>query len=87
MSMSKSKSPLLIERAIQIEELPALVPRTMAARFGAMSTRTLKNHEAPRGPLNPVRRNSRSVSYLREELLAFLGIPEPVKLSKGRKAA
>jgi hypothetical protein len=81
------KNNLLVERALTVEELPPLVPRPLAAKFGFMSTRTLKNHEAPKGPLNPIKRNARSVSYLKEELLAFLGISEPAKLPKGRRAA
>jgi len=74
--MKKSKS-VLIERAIQAEELGPLVPRSLAARFGFVSPRTLKNHEFPKGPLNPVKRNARSVSYLKTELLAFFGLTEP----------
>ena len=69
----------MIERAIQLEELPVVVPRRLAAKFAAMSTRTLQNYEAPKGPLNPIKRNSRSVSYHRSELLKFLGIDEPTK--------
>ena len=81
------KNNLLVERALTVEELPPVVPRTLAAKFGFMSTRTLKNQEAPKGPLNPIKRNARSVSYLKEELLAFLGISEPAKLPKGRRPA
>jgi hypothetical protein len=76
-----------LKELLTVEELPPLVPRPLAAKFGFMSTRTLKNHEAPKGPLNPIKRNARSVSYLKEELLAFLGISEPAKLPKGRRAA
>jgi hypothetical protein len=39
--MKKLKSAL-IERAIQVEELPVLVPRPLAAKFGCVSSRTLK---------------------------------------------
>jgi hypothetical protein len=81
-NMKKSKSALLIERAVQLEELGPIIPRRVAAKFGCMSPRTLKNHEYPRGPLNPIRRNSRSVSYLKTELLAFLGLTEPDAASK-----
>jgi hypothetical protein len=80
--MKKSRSALLIERAIQVEELSPLVPRPLAAKFGLLSTRTLKNHEG-RG-LTPIRRNARSVSYRREELLAFLGLTESQPQSKRR---
>ena len=87
------KKSTLIERAILVEELPAAVPRPLAAKFGLVSTRTLNNHEYPRSPLNPIRRNTRSVSYLKTELLAFFGITEPDAVSKpakrrpGRRAA
>jgi hypothetical protein len=74
--MKKSK-PALIERAVQLEELGPVVPRGLAARFGCVSPRTLKNHEYPKGPLNPIRRNARSVAYLRTEVLAFFGLTEP----------
>jgi hypothetical protein len=67
--MKKSRSALLIERAIQVEELPPLVPRPLAARFGFVSTRTLKNHEG-RG-LTPIKRNARSVSYRKKDCSRF----------------
>jgi hypothetical protein len=82
------KSSPLNEKAITIEELPVLVPRTLAARFSALTPKTLKNHEWPRGPLHAVRRNSRVVSYHKSELLSFLGLVEPApKRSPIRKKA
>jgi hypothetical protein len=88
--MPKFKSAL-IERAIQVDELGPLVPRPLAAKFGFVSTRTLKNNEWPKGPLNPIKRNARSVSYRKEELLEFFGLTEPTAkrrpARKGRMAA
>jgi hypothetical protein len=50
----------------------------LAAKFGFVTTRTLKNHEG-RG-LTPIKRNTRSVGYLKQELLQFFGIAdEPAK--------
>ena len=71
------QSAHLIERAIQVEELGPLVPRPLAAKFGFVSTRTLKNNEWPKGSLHPIKRNARSVSYRKEELLEFFGLTEP----------
>jgi len=84
----KKSKPALIERAIQVEELPPLVPRPLAAKFGFVSTRTLANYEG-RG-LTPIKRNARSVSYRREELLEFFGLKEstqPKRRPRGRTAA
>jgi hypothetical protein len=74
--MSQFK-PVLIKRAITVEDLPPMVPRKLAAQFGLVTPRTLKNHEFPKGPLHPIRRNSRSVAYRKEEILEFFGIIEP----------
>lgn len=82
--MSK-KSNAFVERAIQIEELGPLVRGPLAAKFAQMSRRTLKNYEHPNGPLHPVKRNSRSVSYRKEELLEFLGLTEQTTKRRPRR--
>jgi hypothetical protein len=83
--MPKSKSSLTFERAILPEELPPIIPRVLGAKFGFVSPRTLKNHEYPRGPLHPIRRNSRTVSYRREEILQFFGFTEPAQPAAVRR--
>lgn len=62
-----------------------MVPRPLAARFACLSTRTLKNHEGK--DLTPIRRNARSISYRREQLLEFLGLTEPQPKRRPRRRA
>ena len=69
------KTRLLLERPIQREELPVLIPRGVAADFAVCSKRTLIRAERD-GKLTPVRRGNQSVSYRRGEFLKFLGISE-----------
>ena len=60
------------EKAVTVDQLPASVPRPLAAEFALVSTRTLRRWE--RFGLKGFRRNSRCVSYRKEDLLAFLGL-------------
>ena len=62
----------VLERAIPVESLPALVPKPLACDFSLLTPRTLTRAEQ-KGLLRAVKRNSRTVSYHRDELLKFLG--------------
>jgi hypothetical protein len=77
MKKQKMDPGLLAQRALTVDELGPLVPRPVAAKFGYVTPMTLKNYEWPKGPLHPIRRSSRSVSYRKEEVLAFFGLTEP----------
>jgi len=70
------------ERAITVEQLPPLVPRWLAVAFSLMTVRTLQRAEEL-GLLVPIKRNSRSVSYRKENLLAYLGLP----VDSGKKSS
>jgi hypothetical protein len=78
------KCPSTLTYVTDPNELPPKVPRTMAARFARLHPRTLSRAEQ-RGELTPFRRNSKVVSYDREELLRWLGFTfEPAKSLKRR---
>ena len=66
------KTRRILERAIPVESLPPLVPKQLACDFSLLTTRTL-DRAVEKGLLHPVKRNSRAVSYHRDELLQFLG--------------
>jgi hypothetical protein len=53
--------------------LPQRIPRPMAAEFAHLDPKTLRRAEL-RGELTPFHRNSRVVSYDRDEFLRWLGI-------------
>jgi hypothetical protein len=53
--------------------LPQRVPRPMAAEFARLDPKTLRRAEI-RGELTPFHRNSRVVSYDRDQFLRWLGI-------------
>ena len=67
------KKPGLLDKAIEIWQLPPLVQRQLAVQFSNLSERTFQRAEE-RGLIHPIRRNSRTVSYDRRELLKFLGL-------------
>ena len=69
----KDRTRKLLKTAIEIQQLPALVPRQIACDFSLLHPRTFARAEE-RGELQAVKRNSRSVSYHKADLLAFLGI-------------
>ena len=69
-----------------MRSLGPLVPGPLAAKFGFVSRRRLKNNEWPKGSLHPIKRNARGLSYRKEELLEFFGLTEPTpKRSPARK--
>ena len=67
------KTRAALEQAISVEQLPPLVPRPLAADFSLLTIRTLARAEE-RGELRAIKRNKRSVSYRKEDLLAYLGL-------------
>ena len=75
------KTRKVLERAIPIESLPALVPKQLACDFSLLTARTL-DRAVEKGLLTPVKRNARSVSYRKEDLLAYLGLTASSKKSK-----
>lgn len=66
------RSSKLLDHPIDPRTLPIVVPRTLAAKFGCLSTKTLQRAERL-GRLTPIKRNTRTVAYQRDELLRFLG--------------
>ena len=66
------KTRKVLERAIPIESLPALVPKQLACDFSLLTARTL-DRAVEKGLLTPVERIARSVSYHKDEVLKFLG--------------
>jgi hypothetical protein len=73
MRKPNAKSLNLLNSAIRVEQLPAVVPRGVAVDFSQLSRRTLLRAEKL-GRLRPIRRNKTSVGYRRENLLEFLGL-------------
>ena len=72
-------SSKILERPLEPWMLPIVVERPLAAKFAGLSTRTLQRAES-KGQLTPIKRNSRTVSYLRSELLSFLGAPPEIQI-------
>jgi hypothetical protein len=68
----REKTRRVLERAIPVESLPPLVSKALACDFSLLTPRTF-DRAVEKGLLTPVKRNSRTVSYHRDELLAFLG--------------
>jgi hypothetical protein len=77
MRKARSKTSRVLKVGIKVEQLPALVPRSLAADFALLTERTLLRAER-KGLLSPIKRNLRTVSYRKEELLKFLGIEEEI---------
>ena len=65
-----------------MEQLPAFPSRSLASIFSNLNPRTLARAEGKY--LTPIRRNSRSVCYEKNELLRFLGIATEEGPSAGR---
>jgi hypothetical protein len=63
----------LLDRAIEISQLPPIVSRPLAVNFSGLSSRTFRRAEAA-GLLAPVKRNRSSTFYRRADLLRYLGI-------------
>lgn len=57
----------------EASSLPERISRPMAARFAQLDPKTLRRAEL-RGELTPFYRNSRVVSYDRDQFLKWLGI-------------
>jgi hypothetical protein len=57
----------------EASQLPQRIPRPMAAHFARLDPKTLRRAEL-RGELIPFYRNSRVVSYDRDQFLRWLGI-------------
>jgi hypothetical protein len=66
------KLRLLLDRPIEVSQLPPFVPRGIASAFSLLSTRTLLRYEGK--GLTPIRRGRQSVCYERGEFLRWLGI-------------
>ena len=75
--LRKPKSPTrkLLPVAVELRSLPFLVSRPLAMDFSLLTERTFIRAEEE-GRLTPIKRNRQSVSYLRSDLLAFLGLAE-----------
>ena len=67
------KSRFLLERPIEVSQLPPLIPRPTAADFALLSRKTLIRAEQ-KGQLTPIRRGDQNVSYERSQFLRFLGL-------------
>ena len=72
MRKPKLKTSKVLKVAISVEQLPPLVPRGLAADFALVNERTLIRAER-KGLLSPIKRNLRTVSYRKDELLKYLG--------------
>ena len=75
MKKANPKTRNLLEKAITIDQLPAVVPRPVAADFSVLSKRSSIRAEKE-GRLKPIRRGPQSVGYLKEDFLRFLGLSE-----------
>ena len=75
----------LLPRAVELWQLPHLVPRPLAMDFSLLDERTFVRAEE-RGALHPIKRNKQTVSYLRSELLAFLGLAEDGSIARSKPA-
>jgi hypothetical protein len=67
------KTRQLLDRAIEVHQLPPLVSRPLAVNFSGLSARTFRRAER-RGEIAAIKRNRSSTFYRRSDLLAFLGI-------------
>jgi hypothetical protein len=86
MRKPKISTTKVLERAIDISSLPYLVPRPLAVDFSLLDVRTFFRAERD-GKLHPIKRNRQTVSYLRSELLAFLGLTEDGSIASKRPGA
>src|SRR4030095_14902255 len=68
------KLRLLLDRPIEVSQLPPFVPRGIASAFSLLSTRTLMRYEGK--GLTPIRRGRQSVCYERGEFLKGLEIKD-----------
>ena len=65
------KARKLLDRAIEVTQLPPLVSRPLAVNFSGLSARTFRRAER-RGEIAPVKRNRSSTFYRRADLLRYL---------------
>ena len=75
MRTPKLVSRKVLQTAIGVGSLPHAVPRQLAMDFSLLDERTFVRAEKE-GRLRPIKRNKQTVSYLKSELLAFLGLAE-----------
>ncbi len=75
----------VLPKAIGIESLPHLVSRPLSMDFSLLDERTFIRAEKE-GWLTPIKRNRQTVSYLRSELLAFLGLNEDGSIADNKTA-
>lgn len=67
------KARKLLDRAIEVNQLPPVVSRPVAVLFSGLSSRTFRRAERT-GKIVPIKRNRSSTFYRRSDLLAYLGI-------------
>jgi hypothetical protein len=67
------KLRVLLDKPVEIWQLPPLIPRSIGAAFALLSVRTLVRNEKA-GGLTPIRRGPQSVYYERGQFLKWLGI-------------
>ena len=70
----RPKTRALLERSIEVAQLPVVVPRGVGADFVPCSVRTLARAEQ-RGELTAIRRGQ-SIGYDRTQFLRWVGIAE-----------
>ena len=75
----------ILQKAIPLESLPHIVARPLAIDFSLLDERTFIRAEKD-GLLRPIKRNKQTVSYLRSELLAFLGLAEDGSIADSKPA-
>jgi hypothetical protein len=67
----KHRPPPSLPEALSVSQLPAIIPRPIAARFIPVTTRTLRRYER-QGLLVPIRRNARVIGYEKQAFLKFV---------------
>ena len=70
----RPKTKALLERAIEVRQLPVIIARGICADFVPCSMRTLARAEQ-RQELTPIRRGQ-SIFYARSQFLRWLGVAE-----------
>ena len=88
MRKPRLKTTKILKEAIQIEQLPPMVPRPLACDFALLSARTFIRAEE-KGLLRAFKGSSKQapVSYRKAELLRYLGIVDEKPAPRRRRAA
>ena len=92
MRRQNPKLRVLLDKPVEIWQLPPLIPRSIAAAFALLSVRTLVRNEKG-GGLTPIRCGPQSVYYERGQFLKWLGIepsepapaPTPTPMEKPQR--